>query len=319
MPLIDPYKRKIDYLRVSITDRCNLRCGYCMPSEGINWLPRDEILKYEEITRIVRVAVAAGISKVRISGGEPLLRRNLPEFIAALAAIEGLRDLSLTTNGLELAGLAGPLRKAGLQRINISLDSLNPYKYKQLTGGGELEKLWQGIEAAQAVGLEPLKINVVVLAGINEDEILDFVELAQKNSWQVRFIELRPGSRLYPEAYLPIDDIFKLISNKHLLRARDNPINSTARLFTFAGAKGSLGFIGKAEDCLCEHCNRMRLTSTGQLYPCLFSHKKLEVKSLLRQGAGDDEIVSAFKQAAAQKPARLPLSFSSHPMSRIGG
>jgi len=323
MPLIDPYNRQIDYLRVSITDRCNLRCIYCMPASGVRWLPREEILKYEEIVRLVRVAVTAGIRKVRISGGEPLLRRNLAEFVVELAAIEGLEDLSLTTNGLFLPDLALPLKRAGLQRVNVSLDSLKPGRYRRITLGGELNKVWQGLEAAQAAGLEPLKLNVVVLAGINEDELLDFVSLAERHPWQVRFIELRPGSPLYPQAYLPISEVWQRINHQYQLQAFSSPPSTAARLYSFAGAKGSLGFIGKAEECLCKTCNRLRLTAAGQLYPCLFSPECLEVKPLLRRGAGNEELLSLLQLAVSRKPAQMPLSVSplllSNPMFKIGG
>ena len=319
MPLTDNYRRRIDYLRISVTDRCNLRCTYCIPARGIEWLPRRELLSYEEMLRLAKAALLAGIEKIRISGGEPLLKRDLPEFIFELAGIGGLKDLCLTTNGVLLAESAATLKKAGLRRVNISLDSLRPRRYREITGANALAQVWRGVEAALAAGLVPLKLNMVLLAGINAEEVLDFAALAEKFPWHIRFIELRPGSPLYPQAYLPVAEAWRRINDKYRLQAIPAPAESTARLYSFPGGRGVLGFIGRARDVLCRSCNRLRLTAQGKLYPCLFSGDGIDVGRMVKEGADEESLVECFRLAAAAKPPRmLPLK-DKPSMSLLGG
>ncbi|MBI5789030.1 MAG: GTP 3',8-cyclase MoaA [Candidatus Schekmanbacteria bacterium] len=322
MQLIDQYQRKINYLRISVTDHCNYNCIYCKPTQKADFLPRQEMLSFEEIERIVKIGTQVGINKVRITGGEPLLRRNLVELVRNLANVNGIDDLCLTTSGQHLNELALLLKQAGLMRINLSLDSLQPECYRTITGGGNLSAIWRGIEALETAGFNPVKLNVVVMRGINEDEIGDFVSLAQAHPWQIRFIELRPNNPLYKQAYLPIRTIWQRINREFLLKRINSSPDSTAKLYTFDQAKGCLGFIGRAEEVLCSTCNRLRLNAAGKLYPCLFSPQPLNLKELLRRQASDDELLAFFRQAALHKPAHLPdnnLSGKTLPMYKIGG
>ncbi len=323
----DPHGRNIDYLRISITDRCNLRCIYCMPSEGVNALSHSDILSYDEIVRVVRIAAPLGIRKVRITGGEPLARKGVPGLISSLKAINGIENLSLTTNGVLLEKYAEELTAAGLDRVNVSIDSMLPEKYKEITRGGSLQMVIKGIRKAERVGLSPVKINMVPIRGFNEDEIEDFARLTFKNSYQIRFIEFMPiGARenWSSEKYIPIDEIKSIVEKEGELTPVKMRKSGPARYFRFDGAQGVVGFINAVTHEFCSECNRIRLTSEGKLRPCLFSDKEVDLKEALRNGASDTDIKSLIEHAIEVKPEKHNISCRDgsvflKPMSRIGG
>ncbi|MBI5199160.1 MAG: GTP 3',8-cyclase MoaA [Nitrospirae bacterium] len=327
-PLQDQFDRKIDYMRVSVTDRCNLRCIYCMPSEGVKFIDHHEILRYEEILRIVRVASRFGISKVRITGGEPLMRRDIVRFIASLSEESGIEDISLTTNGVLLKLYAGDLFKAGLHRINVSLDSLDPVKYERITRGNHLSDVWEGIEEAERIGLKPIKINNVPIRGFNDDEILDFAILTIKKPIGVRFIEFMPigAKEIWEERkYISTEEI----KNRIRVLGDLKPVNSDrqagpAENYRLPKALGVIGFISPLSNHFCSTCNRLRLTSDGKLRPCLFSESEIDLKNPIRNGCDDDEIERLLCLAVQIKPQghriteRMPCRFQKT-MSKIGG
>ncbi len=328
--LVDLYHRRINYLRLSITDRCNLRCQYCMPQEGVAKFEHAEILRFEEIMRLARLAVKKGIQKIRITGGEPLVRKGVLELIQDLSHLPGVQDLSMTTNAILLQELAGPLFLAGLKRVNISMDSLNPGKYREITRGGELARVWAGIDAAQAAGISPIKINVVAIAGFNDMEILDFARLTQKNPFQVRFIEFMPtgGCREWKrESSLSCKEIKKRIEAEFTLFSRPQVRNShdgPARIFHLPGAIGEIGFISPISDHFCDSCNRLRLTADGKLRTCLFADEEMDIRQLLRSGCSDLELEKIFEEAILRKPRRQQtlegqIKSCSRPMVQIGG
>lgn len=329
---VDRYNRDISYLRVSITDRCNLRCLYCMPKEGVSLIGHDDILRYEEILRIVRVAVTMGVSKVRITGGEPLVRRGVVDFVKALRSIDGLQDISLTTNGILLEKFAEKLFDAGIRRINVSLDSLNGEKYSFITGGGNLNAVLRGIEAVYRIGYSPIKINVVAIKGFNDDEILDFVKLSIDKPYQVRFIELMTLGNAgihYPSQYLPhsivrdrIEKCYPLVSAKMKKNKTDGP----AELYKIRGALGEIGFISPLSHKFCRSCNRLRLTADGHLRACLLSDVEVDMKGPLRLGCSDMDVRNLIEEAIAKKPLHHELSCDEgqrkkcvKDMSSIGG
>ena len=307
--MLDNFKRNINYLRVSVTDRCNLRCRYCMPKEGVSALGHNDILRYEEILRVVRIAVRLGVSKVRVTGGEPLSRKGLVDFVAILNTISGLQDLSLTTNGVLLGEYAASLYQAGIKRINISLDSLDPEKYAHITRGGRMETVMKGIEAAHEIGFSPIKINVVAIKGFNEDEIVDFARLATRRPYEVRFIELmpfgdQPGRDGLGE-YLSAGEIRQEIEKHYALQPLDSEesgVNGPARMYRIEGAPGRIGFISPMSRHFCNDCNRLRLTADGHLRACLFSDAETDLKKSLRAGCSDGEIESLLMEAIIQKP-----------------
>ena len=328
--LIDGHNRRINYLRISITDRCNLRCQYCMPKEGISQFGHSEILSYEESLRIAELAVIKGVNKVRITGGEPLIRRDAVRFISRLSQLQGLEDLSLTTNGILLAEFAPALRQAGLKRVNISMDSLLPEKYRQITRGGELSRVWAGMEAARAAGISPIKINVVAIAGFNDQEVLNFARLTLQNPFQVRFIEFMPIgllSQWQPEQFLSSEEIKRRIETHHSLipvTGNKNGNDGPARLFKFPEAAGEIGFISPISDHFCNTCNRLRLTADGKLKTCLFSDEEFDIKSLLRSGSNDEELERKLSEVISTKPLRHGFTGSGikrchRPMVKIGG
>ncbi|MEK6699777.1 MAG: GTP 3',8-cyclase MoaA [Nitrospirota bacterium] len=325
--ITDKYKRVIDYLRISITDRCNLRCIYCMPPGGIRPIEHKSLLSYEEITRLVEVAARLGVRKVRITGGEPLARKNLPFLIESLGRIAGIEDISLTTNGLLLKQLARTLASAGLNRVNVSLDSLYPERYRRITRGGDLHDALDGIAEAEKAGLLPVKINVIPMRGINDDEIEEFSLLTRDTALHVRFIEFMPtGSRdLWSrDRYIATDEIRERVSELGALTPVRARKSGPARYFRFNGAPGVIGFISAITHHFCESCNRLRLTSDGKLRPCLFSETEIDVKPALRSGAPDREIERLLRLAVEIKPERHSIA-SQHtfdhlkPMSKIGG
>lgn len=329
--LTDPHNRVIDYLRISVTDRCNLRCVYCMPEEGIQPLRHQDILSYEEILRVARVAVGLGIRKVRLTGGEPLVRRDLERLVQGLAAMQGVVDLSMTTNGILLAERVEALRRAGLRRINVSLDSLLPHRYRSITRGGDLERVWAGIQAAMEAGLNPVKINVVAMDGQNGDEILRFAELTLRWPLEVRFIERMPlgvAGASRPEEFLPAERILETLSTNFPLEPLEAPTgNGPAQLYRIRYGLGAIGIIAPMTRHFCHSCNRLRLTPDGRLRVCLFSDQELDLRSLLRSGASDDTLRESIREAITKKPSRgapgpvedLRVKKCVRPMSRIGG
>ena len=320
--LIDRYNRKIEYLRVSITDRCNLRCIYCMPPEGIKPLRHEDILKFEEIEEIVRYSIDWGIDKVRITGGEPLVRKGVVYLVEILANLKGVEDLSMTTNGILLEGYAKDLKNAGLQRINISLDSLDANRFNRITKVGKLSLVLDGIEEALKRGLEPVKINVVVMKGINDDEVLDFAKMSLDRPLHIRFIEYMP---LGYKGFAKEDRFFPTAQIKERLRELGELIPAEvkgagpAKSFRFEESSGTIGFITPMSEHFCATCNRLRLTADGKLYPCLFSDYGVDIKTPLRTGAGYREIKELFKEALKNKPEKHSIKGNNQVMSKIGG
>jgi len=353
----DPFGRTIDYLRVSITDRCNFRCVYCMPEQGFPATPRDEHLTADEFVRIVRVAVSLGISKVRLTGGEPLLRNDLVDIIREIAAIDGVQDLSCTTNGHLLTSKADELARAGLNRINVSLDTLRRDQFVPIARRGELSVVLEGIRAAQEAGLAPIKINCVAMRGVNDNEAEDFAAWTLREPVHVRFIELMPIRWNLDET--TSYDTFQAHGGKGLLQLRqargdmlsdaemrrlfvsaqdirerieaafgrmlptDIPTNGPARTYQLPGAIGTIGFISQITSDFCEKCNRLRLTHDGFLRPCLMSDGELDLRSSLRKGSNDDELKSLILHVVAHKPERHYLAegqqVAGRGMSQIGG
>ena len=326
--LLDPYKRKINYLRISVTDRCNLRCCYCMPEEGISLIPHEEILTYEEILRIVRVFAAEGISKVRLTGGEPLVRKGLIGFVAQLSRIPQIKDLSLTTNGILLREFAYDLKQAGLKRLNISLDSLRTERFCQITRRDEYEKVWAGIVEALSVGFSPIKLNMVAIRGINDDEIEDFARLTLHLPLTVRYIEYMPSGNgeewnesvilTLPEIRSRLDKVGKLIP------IPSHQWDGPAMRFRFEGAQGEIGLIGAVSSHFCSECNRLRLTPDGEIRTCLFSDEEIDVKEILRKGGSDRDLKERLLLALQRKPERHLINTHQFKkcqrnMSAIGG
>lgn len=322
----DRYQREINYLRVSVTDRCNLRCLYCMPPQGVPVAPREEILTLEEMARVVRASTKAGVRKVRLTGGEPLVRRGIERLVYEIAQIPEIDDLALTTNGLLLARLAGRLKEAGLRRVNISLDSLRPERYAYITRGGDLKATWQGVEKALELGLHPVKINVVIIRGFNDDEILDLARLTLARPLHVRFIELMPfgpAAGLFEGGYVPTTEIRSRIEGElgPLHEVRKLKGSGPARYYRAGGAAGTIGFISAVGDHICNRCNRLRLTASGTLRPCLFREQEIDLKGVLRRGASLEELAALIARAIKEKPlnglCRQPAR--KKVMSQIGG
>ena len=318
--LFDSFGRTINYLRVSVTDRCNLRCIYCMPSEGIPLIPHSEILSYEEIGAIVQTAAGLGIDKIRLTGGEPLVRMKLPELIRMLSQIEGIEELSLTTNGTLLKHYALELKQAGLKRVNISLDSLRADRFRCITRHGELGDTLGGIEAARKVGFDPIKINMVVMHGVNDDEVLDFAKLSFKQGWHVRFIELMPFSgdpSLHSGDFVSVSEIQRRISSLGKLESCPKPDgNGPAEYYRFPEAKGTIGFISSVTEPFCSNCNRLRLSSDGKLKPCLLEDGEIDLKGPLRDNASMDEVRHLILRAVASKPEKHRLAEGLVPLKR---
>lgn len=311
--LVDSYGRYIDYLRISITDRCNLDCLYCTPFGGRSRLSHAAILSYEEIVRVAKAAVLAGISKVRITGGEPLQRKGMARLCRMLSNIEGLESLTLTTNGVLLEDRAQSLFEAGVRRINVSLDTLKPDRFRNITGRNFLPRVLNGIKRAEAVGFFPVKINTVVMKGINDDEIADFARLTIENPYHVRFIELMPtAGRAYrnqASLFMPVEEIVKRVKNAgNLLIERKSDSYGPARLCAFKGGVGKVGFIAPMSWHFCGSCNRLRLTADGKIRACLFSENEIDIKAPLRVSASMEDLVGIFRLAAQGKPRRHTLN-----------
>ena len=307
--MIDGFGRRIEYLRVSVTDKCNLRCVYCMPEEGLEWLHRDQILTYEEIARVVAAMAPMGLRRVRITGGEPLVRRDVPELAAMLARVPGIDDLSLSTNAVLLEEQAAALRSAGVRRINVSLDSLRPDRIDALARRpGSAARIMAGLDAAERVGFDPIKVNVVLMRGSNDDEIADFAALTRDRPWHVRFIELMPtGANLALSANAFISCGEALARLRAIDRLEPDPGprgNGPATYYRFPGAAGSVGVITPMSHDYCDRCNRMRLTADGQLRPCLFGHLQTDLRGPLRRGA---DLAPLIEETLRVKPERHRL------------
>ena len=320
--LVDRFSRTINYLRLAVTDRCNLRCIYCMPSEGVPHLAHEEILSYEEILRFLRVAVQAGISKVRLTGGEPLVRKDVEHLVEGIASLLPGLDISLTTNGILLPTKAEELARAGLKRVNISIDSLQPDTYRRITRVGELRDALAGVEAALEAGLNPVKINVVVLRHLH-DELEGFVDLVRRLPVHVRFIEyMSPCGTMDSSHYVPAGEIMdRLGIHGTLQEAAPPPGAGPARYFRLPGAKGLLGFISPVSSHFCPECNRLRLTADGRMRPCLFSRDEVDAREVLRSGCTDGEVLRAILQCLEKKPSDHGglSSFTGRTMYQIGG
>jgi cyclic pyranopterin phosphate synthase len=326
--LIDGFSRTITYLRVSVTDKCNLRCVYCMPETGLPWLRREEILSYEEIAQIVRAAAAVGVRSIRLTGGEPLVRRDLSRLVAAVAAVPGIEDVALSTNGLLLSEQIGELAAAGLKRVNLSLDTLRPDRFEEIARRRGLELVLEGLDAAIAAGLTPVKVNCVVMRGRNDDELMDFAELTRHRNLAVRFIEVMPVHEnlgLQRDAYMSSDEILERIGAAGDLAPVPGPAgNGPARYFAFPGAAGTVGVISPLSHDYCDRCNRVRLTADGHLRLCLFGDHALDLRTPLRAGAGTAELAELFRSGMLIKPARHHLRLGEtasrmRAFSEIGG
>jgi len=321
----DQFQRQIEYLRISVTDRCNLRCTYCMPAEGVDWVPHDAVLSYEEILRLIKISTQFGFRRFRITGGEPLVRKGIVEFIGQAAQIPGVDDLMLTTNGILLGEMASDLKAAGLQRVNISLDTFDPQRYREVTRGGDVDKVIAGIFRSLEVGLEPVKVNVVVVRGFNTDELSQFLELARHYPLHVRFIELMPigtssGRR---QDFVSIEEMKELIGLKELAVVQDVLGGGPAEYVRPGGFRGSIGFISALSRHFCATCNRVRLTADGKLRPCLHSTTEIDFRPALRQGGSDQDVADLFAQAVWRKPAQHKMNDQDWQdkriMSQIGG
>jgi cyclic pyranopterin phosphate synthase len=322
--LLDSFGRSINYLRVSVTDRCNLRCLYCMPPEGVMQIPHSEILSYEEIRTVVQAAAELGICKIRLTGGESLVRAQLPELIRMLSQIAGIQELSLTTNGIVLKKYALELKQAGLSRVNVSLDTLKPDRFRYITRQGKLKDVLEGIEAAKKTGFNPVKINTVIMRGINDDEILDFARMTCEDGWHVRFIELMPFKGM--AEFVPSVELRQHISLLGKLESCTSITgNGPAIYYRLAGANGTIGFISPlTELSFCSRCNRMRLTPDGKLRLCLLGEDEIDLKMPLRNNASIEELKHLILKAIASKPEHHNLEGGNvrvvkRKMSQIGG
>ncbi len=326
-PAHDSFQRHINYLRISLTDRCNFRCLYCMPEHGAHFAPRDELLTDAELLRVVQAAAAVGFEKIRLTGGEPTLRRNIIEIVRGIAATPGIREISMTTNGLRLADTAQQLKDAGLTRVNISIDSLDPAKFRSMTRGGDFARVWAGIEAAERVGFRPMKLNAVVVRGLNDDEVADLARLTLDQPWQLRFIEMMPLAgvgELAEQSVVPTTEIIAKLEQVY------GPLefvgwfgSDPARTYRLPGGQGTLGFISSITEPFCSTCNRMRLTADGKLHLCLLRDNELDLRSALRGGASDDDLAALMRQAVWLKPWGHGLPDGIKPtlrgMSELGG
>jgi cyclic pyranopterin phosphate synthase len=328
-PLVDGWGRRIASLRISVTDKCNFRCTYCMPAEGLEWLRRDEILSFEEIERLTRLFAALGIEEVRLTGGEPLVRRDLPVLVGMLARIEGVRDLSLTTNGVLLDRLARPLVDAGLRRINVSLDSLDHVRFAEITRRDALDQVLAGLaEAERYPQLRPIKVNCVAIRGFTEEEVPALAELARRKPYVVRFIEFMP---LDADRAWSADQVLTGGEIRALIEKRFGPLlelpakeSSTARRFRFVDGAGELGFVNPVSEPFCSSCDRIRLTADGQLRTCLFSRREWDLKTPLRDGSSDSQIADFIRFAVSHKELKHRVNEpgfvrASRSMSQIGG
>jgi GTP 3',8-cyclase len=315
-PLSDQFGRRIEYLRISVTDRCNFRCVYCMPAAGLAWLPKSDILTYEEIAAVVGQLSMLGLRRLRITGGEPTIRPQLERLVAMLRAVPGVEDIALSTNGVKLPEMAGGLRAAGLDRVNISADSLRPDRIAAIARRNLGFDLARSARAAQAAGLDPIKVNMVVLRGVNDDEVEDFARLTYENRWHIRFIELMPVGELREQTFdrvVPSDEILERLARLGSLTPGGGPArgNGPAAYYQLAGARGSVGIITPMTHTYCGSCNRVRLTADGRLRTCLFGDHEVDLRTPLRSG---EPLAPYFRRALAEKPKEHALL-----QMRVGG
>lgn len=329
MPL-DRFHREIDYLRISLTDHCNLRCVYCMPLSGAAYAPLEGLLTAGEIERVARAAASVGFRKIRLTGGEPTLRPDLVDIVGRVARVDGIRDVALTTNGILLPKLAPALAAAGLKRVNVHVDSLDRERVARVMRWGKLDDIWAGIEAACAAGLTPLKLNCVVVRGYNEEDVVEMARLTLSRDWHVRFIELMPlgggeCARIAVDDFVPSADSRRRIEEVlgPLLPIAPTSPSDESRNFRFAGAAGVIGFISPVSEPYCGSCNRMRLTADGRFHLCLLKDDELDVRAALRRGAADDEIAAILLRAVGAKPTGHELhagvSTRERSMHHLGG
>ncbi len=329
LPLQDSFGREIESLRISVTDRCNFRCLYCIPDENIEWLPKGDLLTFEEIVRLARIAIELGVRKLRLTGGEPLLRKNLPFLVEELAVLPGLQDLALTTNATELVRLAEPLAKAGLERVNISLDTLDRENFARMAQRDALPRVLEGIDAAEAAGLTPISINCVAIRGMNDHEALDFAELARRRDFEVRFIEFMPlehGHRWGEHSLVPGRELRERIQERYALApSPDQDPHAPSRDWVFEdGSPGVLGFIDSVTAPFCADCNRIRLTADGKIRTCLFSLREHDLLAALRSGEDDAQVAARLRAAVATKELKHHITDGlfvkpERTMSQIGG
>ncbi len=329
-PPTDSFQRKIDYMRLSVTDRCNLRCAYCMPEGGVPKLEHSDILSYEELVTLARVAVGMGMTKIRITGGEPLVRKDILELCDRIAKIPGIKSLSITTNGVLLSGFAEGLRQAGIKRINISLDTLKPERFRSIARMDYFAQVWEGIKAAQKADFSPIKLNAVVLRGINDDEIEDLGRLTLHYPYHVRFIEfmpMQPGDpSIHSSKFVPASEILERLKRvAPLTVCTEAQANGPALHYRFENAPGKIGIISPVSEHFCPTCNRLRVTADGKLRTCLFSSEETDLRQALRRGFPDELVAGIIRRAIAGKPEKHNLENPvfrkciSRQMSSIGG
>lgn len=323
----DAYGRPMTYLRISLTDRCNLRCVYCMPAHGAKFAPRDELLSDDEIMAVVRAVAKIGFNKIRLTGGEPTIRPHVTDLVREIAHTPGIEDVSMTTNALLLARMAQGLKDAGLGRVNVSIDTLKPDRFTQITRGGKIEKVWAGIEASEAAGLTPIKLNAVVVRGQNDDEVADLAGLTLEKPWQMRYIEVMPlegVGDVHDAGLVTTAETIDLIEQRFgTLEGLEAPPGDPARVYKIPGAAGTIGFISPISQPFCAFCNRIRLTSDGKLRLCLLRNDEVDVRDILRGGGTEDDLIEQVRLGVWRKPWGHGLAEgdrnTGRGMSQIGG
>lgn len=317
----DSFGREIHYLRVSLTDRCNLRCVYCMPAQGARFQPHECLLSDAELVRVIRLATLLGIDRVRLTGGEPTVRPHFLTLVESIAQLANIRDVAITTNGILLEQLAEPLARSGVRRVNVSLDTLKPERFKQMTRGGKFEAVWRGIRAAERAGLRPIKLNSVVVRGYNDDELADLAGLTLDNAWDIRFIEMMPigaNADFQTDSFVPVSEMRQRI--RATLGALE-PLawdgRAPARPYRLRGGKGTLGFISSVSEPFCAGCDRLRLTADGKLRLCLLRDLEVDLLTPLRAGASDAQLLDAMRGGIWNKPWGHRLEHQAHPTARL--